>query len=224
MKKQGIQGLVRIACATAAILALAISCAPPSEYTVKFSFTGPATSPPKVYAVWLEDESGKNIQNVYVCSKEASLVGLVPVLTGDALPNWLTKKYPQHKDINAVTGASIQSGFSVSRGISVGSVKKFKVCFEIDRSTNGNAYFIDRPAFSYATGVIDLDDLQQSYPLALSGWMANDTSGTPYGQQPQSTIPGFAQYAFMADLTYIKDGTGSLDDMVSSAQAIVTRN
>lgn len=212
------------ACAAAASLALCASCAPPSDYSLTFSFNGPRVSPNTVYAVWIEDETGKILQNVYVCSKEASQVGLIRQLTGDALPNWLTKKYPQHKDINGITGASVQEALSVSRGLSIGSVRKFRVCFEIDRSQNGNSYFTDRPAFTYASGLIDLDDLRPSYQLTFSGWMSNATGGTPYGQQPLSVIPGFAQYAFMTDPAYIKDGSGSLDDMVSSAQATVTKN
>jgi hypothetical protein len=218
MKKQGMQGIVYAVIAT---LTLSVSCAAPSDYNVNFAFSGPATSSATVYAVWLEDESGKNIQNVFVCNR---VLGIGTKLTGKALPNWLTKKYPQNKDINGITGASIQSQFSISRGVSIGSIRKFKVCFEIDRSTNGNTYFTDRPAFTYASGIIDLDDLQQSYPLTLSGWMSNDTDGSPYGQQPQSTIPGFAQYTFMTNLGYIEDGTGLLNDMITSAQAVITKN
>jgi hypothetical protein len=207
-----------------AIACLTLSCKPASDYSLAFSFTGPNAGSNTVYAVWIEDENEENIQNIYVCDREASLVGPNHTLTGDALPNWLTKKYPQHKDIAGVTGASKQSGFSVTRGLSIGTVRRIRVVFEIDRSTNSNAYFIDRPAFTYSSGLIDLDDLKPSYSLSLMGWMSNDTTGTPYGQQPKSSIPGFEQYKLMTDPTYVQDPSGSTADMVSSAQAVIIAN
>jgi hypothetical protein len=115
-----------------ALACLTISCKPASDYSVAFSFTGPSAGSSTVYAVWIEDENGDNLQNIYVCDREASLVGLSPNLTGDALPNWLKKKYPQHKDISGVTGASKQASFSVTRGLSIGAARRFRVVFEID--------------------------------------------------------------------------------------------
>jgi hypothetical protein len=200
-----------------------LSCSPASGFSVSFSFSGPMPNPGTVYAVWIEDENGNNLQNLYVCDREASLTGLVKTLTGDALPNWLTKKYPQHKDIAGVTGASKQGGVTVNRDLQTGTAKKIRICFDIDRSRNDNAFFVDRPAFTYSTELIDLDNLKPSYPLSLAGWMSNSTDGASYGQQPKSTIPGFAQYKLMTDTSYIQDGSGSTADMVASAQAVIVK-
>jgi hypothetical protein len=207
-----------------AIVSLTLSCKPASDYSVAFSFTGPSAGSNTVYAVWIEDENGNNIQNVYVCDKEASLIGLFPKLTGDALPNWLKKKYPQHKDIAGVTGASKQASFSVTRGLSIGTARRFRVVFEIDRSSNSNVYFIDRPAFTYSSGLIDLDNLEPSYSLSFAGWISNNTSGASWGQQPKSSIPGFEQYKLMTDPAYVQDPSGSTADMVTSAQAAIITN
>jgi hypothetical protein len=207
-----------------AIASLTLSCKPASDFSLAFSFTGPSAGSNTVYAVWIEDENGNNIQNVYVCDREASLVGLFPNLNGDALPNWLKKKYPQHKDIAGVTGASKQAGLSVTRGLSIGTARRFRVVFEIDRSTNSNAYFIDRPAFTYSSGLIDLDNLEPSYSLSFSGWMSNKTTDAPYGQQPNPSISGFEQYKLMTDPAFVQDSSGSTADMVSSAQAVITAN
>lgn len=124
-----------------AVLALAAtSCSEPAPTgtVINFSFTGPAVSPNTVYCVWIEDEGGKNLQNLYVCNRVVDIGGS---LLGDDLPNWKTKKYPENKKIDGVTGASTQESKTVSRSLSVGSAKRFRVCFEIDRSRNGNAYF-----------------------------------------------------------------------------------
>lgn len=207
-----------------AVLAFAAaSCSEPAPTgtTINVSFTGPAVSPSTVYCLWLEDESGRNLQNLYVCNRVVDIGG---GLLGDALPNWKTKKYPDNSRIDGVTGASTQKSKTVSRSLNAGSVKRFRVCFEIDRSRNGNAYFTDRPAFTYATEFIDLDSLKPEYPLSLIGWMANDTDGTPYGQQPQQAIPGFQQYLLMADTSYVEDSDGSTADMVDSATAAVVKN
>lgn len=190
-------------------------------YTVGFAFTpvSPLPSSAMVYAVWLEDKAGNNLQNLYVCQKVAK-----NSLTGTPLPNWNGAKRAQLGSVDAVSGASVQSGFSVGRSLAVGSARVFRVCFEVDRSTNGNDYFVDRPAFTYATDWIDLDRLAPAYPLAVVGWMSNDTAGSPYGQQPTTTIPGFGKYVFMTDLGYIKDKFGSLKDMVEGAAATVVAN
>jgi hypothetical protein len=193
-------------------------------YSVNFSFTGPGSGLNIIYTVWIEDESGYNIQNLYVCNREAKYVEPTPQpdLTGKALPNWLTKKYPTHSDIDGVTGASTQKNFSVTRNLSIGTVRRFKVCFEVDHSCNSNSYFTDRPSFTYATSVIDLDSLAPSYVLSVVGWMSNDTTGSSYGQQPSPTPSGYAPYKYMTDTSYLQDSSGSLADMINSAQASIT--
>jgi hypothetical protein len=196
---------------------------PVPAYSVSFSFAGTGSGLNIIYAVWIEDESGNNIQNLYVCSREAKYIGPTPKpdLTGKALPNWLTKKYPAHTDIDGVTGSSTQGSLSVTRDLAIGTVRRFKVCFEVDHSSNPNTYFIDRPSFTYSTSVIDLDSLVPSYVLSVVGWMSNDTAGSPYGQQPNPTPSGYAPYEYMTDTSYLQDASGSLADMISSAQASI---
>jgi hypothetical protein len=191
------------------------------SYKVTLNFTGPSVSPNTVYTCWIEDESGKDISNFYVCNRA---VGIGVTLTGDALPYWKTVKYPKNTNVDGVTGASIQgdAGLNVTRTIDFGSVTRFRVCFEIDRSTNSNAYFVDRPSFIYRSDVIDLGSLSSPYTLSLYGWMSNDTTGGSYDQQPKSgvTITDFAKYKLMTDTSYI----APTNDMVSSLSFSIAKN
>jgi hypothetical protein len=193
------------------------------QLSLTLTFQGPTVSPSTVYACWIEDESGKNVQNVYVCN---SLVGIGKTLTGDAIPYWKTVKYKELAAIDGVTGASIQGKdrLSISRTIPIGSPAKFRACFEIDRSLNDNKYFSDRPSFIYKSSVIDAASLSSDpYSLTLAGWMSNDTGigGGSYSQQPKSgvTISGYAPYAYMTDLSWI----APVDDMVSLLTVRVTK-
>jgi hypothetical protein len=189
-----------------------------SGYDVTLSFKGPSVSPNTLYVCWIEDESGTNLQNIYVCNREMGIGG---GLTGTPLPYWKTTKYTvMNSDVSAVTGASIQgsAGLSITRTLNLGTVKKFRVCFEIDRSVNSNTYFGDRPSFIYRSAVIDLDALSPAaYTLSLYGWMSNDTLSGTYSQNPVSTILGWAAFTLMTDLSYIAPDT----DMVSTLTATV---
>jgi hypothetical protein len=193
-----------------------------SAYALTLQFTGPSLSSNAVYAAWLEDESGTCIQNIYVCNRLLPDITGDITLTGTAIPNWKLKKYTQNNKVDGVTGASIQgsTGLSVTRSLSIGSVRKLRAYFEIDRSWNDNTYFSDRPSFVYRSEVIDLDSLQASYALSLYGWMSNDT-GTSAGtlsQEPLSTISGWKKETLMTDLSYI----APTNDMVSSLSVTVT--
>jgi hypothetical protein len=202
-----------------------VSAAPGSTgYSMTFYATGPSVNPPTVYAVWIEDENGTNMQNLYVCNREAKYVGPTPspFLTGDALPNWKTKKHPQHADIDGITGPSTQEVICFARGIDfdTASNSRFRVCMEIDRSNNSNAYFSnDRPAFTYKTALIDIASPQSAYSIFLAGWMSNNTTGG-YGQQPNTPIPSYAPYVFMEDTTYVYP----YDDMVTAGQVVISHN
>jgi hypothetical protein len=191
---------------------------------VTFSFSGKSTSSSYIYAIWIEDESGNNLQNIYICNREAKYVGPTPQpdLSGKALPNWLTKKYPTHSDIDGVTGASTQVNFSITRNLSLGNIRHFRLCFEIDRSWNSNVNFQDRPAFTYMTSLIDLDALSSPYALSVAGWMSNDTDNGDLSQQPSPAPSGYATYKYMTDTSYLQDSSGSLADMIKSAQASIT--
>ena len=192
------------------------------QLTLTLTFQGPSVSPAAVYACWLEDESGKNVQNVYVCNR-------VGGLTGDALPYWATIKHKELAAIDGVTGGSIQGnvGLTVSRTIPIGSPAKFRACFEIDRSNNNNAYFGDRPSFIYKSDLIDAASLLAApYALSLVGWMSNKTgtvadgtAGSEYSQQPNTAIDNYKPYVYMTDLSWI----APVDDMVSVLTVSVTK-
>lgn len=73
-------------------------------YTVKVEFNGKTgLSPNYVYVCWLEDASGKNIQNLYVCNK--ALPPDTIHLLGHGLPVWSRPDdgaYYDHTDIDGV--------------------------------------------------------------------------------------------------------------------------
>jgi hypothetical protein len=177
-----------------------------------------------VYAAWLENEAGTNVQNVYVCNRLLPSITSSEGLTGFAIPNWQLKKYTQNANVDGVTGASVQgtAGLSVTRSLSIGSARKFRAYFEIDRSWNSNTYFNDRPSFIYRSELIDLDSLQASYALSLYGWMSNDTlaSAGSLSQEPLSAISGWEKNKLMSDLTFI----APVSDMVSSLTVTVSED
>jgi hypothetical protein len=207
---------------------------PAGSFTVQLVFQGPSVSPGVVYAAWIEDATtGADLQNLYVCNRVLSINPSTGALwqdrvtyglTGDGIPNWLLKKYSTNSVIDGVTGASAQQNKTMSVTLNIGLVTKFRVCFEIDRSTNSNSYFYDQPAYTYRSDVIDLGSITTSttYPVNLYGWMANNTTGTTYGQQPKiaAAVPEFQQYTLITDFTHVD----STNDMVTSFTTTVTKN
>ncbi len=219
----------------------------PAAYSVYLNLSLQASNLKVVYAVWIEDEAGNNLQNLYVCNR---VLGINPAtgslwqsgsgLTGDGIPHWLLYKYRKNdagsgnKTVDGVTGASIQTTNLVQRNLMIGAVTRFRVCLEIDRSNNSNQYFAkDRPAFTYKSPVIDLSTAPTPYQtdLLLDGWMSNHTGyGNPftqYSQQPIEAdgttvpdIPGYAPDTYMTDTSWI----AQVDDMVSSLSVTVTKN
>lgn len=187
----------------------AVTDPPPGANTVTLEYAGPDFSSWKaLYAAWIEDEQGNNLQNLYVCTHVRA-----QNLTGTVLPYWETVKRTQkNDDIDEVTGASLQGANTVTRRLNLGGIQRFRVCFEIDRSRNDNDYFIDRPSFTYKSALINLSGLEGPYGLALHGWMSNDTTGT-FSQAPTTPIAGWNSYT-----SYIAE-TGTADswsDMVTS--------
>ena len=198
------------------------------DYTVELDFESNGSY--MVYACWIEDEAGNNIQNFYICN---TILGIGKGLTGDAIPNWLTKKYKQNNDVDGVTGASIGNSTSnkylnASMIYNSPTTRKFRIYFEVDRSWNGNTYFYDRPAFIYQSDLIDLDNFDQTgtdYNFILYGWMSNGTKGTgSLSQEPKSPISNWDTYTLMAgtaNVPYIEaDG---LDPMVQSLKITVKK-
>jgi hypothetical protein len=161
-----------------------------------------------VYIAWLEDVNGNNIQNLYVCNSIIEdMTTNTGKLTGDALPYWRREKSEETDldNLDGISGASTQSEKKISRILNIGDTTKFKVCFEIDRSKNGNDYFYDRPCFIYESDFIDLSNLAESYELSLKGFMANDTQGSDFGQTPPlQEIPGFEVWKFIEETNYLK--------------------
>jgi len=190
-----------------------------STVTIKLDFTGPDVSPASVYACWIENEAEKNVKNVYVCN---SAVGINKKLTGDALPFWKTIKFLENNKTDGVTGASVQgiTGLSVSRTLLEGFPSRFRVYFEIDRSENGNTYFIDRPSMIFRSELIDTASLSSSpYALSAYGWMANSTQSGTYSQKPKTAIPEFAINKLFTELSWIQNTS----DMVSSLSVTVAK-
>jgi hypothetical protein len=208
----------------------------PGSVTVQLVFQGPPVSPGVVYAAWIEDAAGNNLQNLYVCNRVLDIntitgqIGSGPGLEGDGIPNWLTKKYrpniefTNNQNVDGVTGASTQQNKTMSVTFNFGPVTQFRVCFEIDRSTNSNSYFYDQPAYTYRSDVINLNNITTSatFPVNLYGWMANNTTGMTYGQQPRDplAVPEFQQYVLITDFTHVD----STNDMVTSLTATITKN
>lgn len=161
-----------------------------------------------VYIAWLEDESGNNIQNLYICNRIIEdMTTNTGRLVGIALPYWRREKSAgtDLDNLDGITGASTQSAKKISRILNIGEQTKFKVCFEIDRSKDGNEYFTDRPCFIYESDFIDLDNLSDRYELSLKGFMANDTKGSNFGQTPPlKDIPDFEVWKFMPAIDYLK--------------------
>ncbi len=193
----------------------------PSGYRVELEFLGPVCTPHTVYAAWIEDEYGNNLQNIYICNR---VKPAQEDLEGTPLPYWTRDKYSSSVAVDAVSTPSVQSDnttIAMIKDMDFTPVWQFRICFDIDRSTNSNDYFYDRPAFTYKTEIIDFADLKSSYDLSLTGWMANSTAGTTYGQQPKITgaVTDFAQFEFNTHLEFIEP----LGDMVASLTARVVQ-
>ena len=193
------------------------SCSDTESPVVKLSFTGPDPGKyKKVYVAWIEDENGKNLQNLWVCK---SLISTRHPLTGTALPYWKTEKYTRNPDVDGVTEASemVQQKNIISRKLKIGDARTFRVCLEIDKSLNENAHFNDRPSYIYKSPLIDLDNPEPQYDLVLDGWMANDTLSGTWSQAPKNPVPDFKAYSYRQDLKYIAPA----DDLVTSLSAII---
>ena len=188
-----------------------------TSYLLTLDFSGPSSGSNTVYACWIENENGDNIRNFYICNKLIS-----GGLTGIAIPYWKTVKQTQNPDVDDVTGASVQgkTGLNVTRTFDFGSAAKIRVCFEIDRSWNGNDYFPDRPCFIYKTELITLSGETAAYDLHLYGWMSNASSDKSLSQQPKVPIPGYDTYKLMTDTSYLADTAGSYDDMVLQSHPV----
>jgi hypothetical protein len=161
-----------------------------------------------VYVAWAEDSLGNNIQNIYICNSIVDdMTKNKNRLTGVALPYWSKTKTANTdlSHVDAITGASVQKPTTIKSNIAIEPSQSFRVCMEIDRSVNGNAYFTDRPSFIYKTGLLTMDSLPGNFNLRLMGFMANDTKDKKFGQTPPlQDIPGFEAWKYMENTEYLK--------------------
>ena len=197
-----------------------------NQPVIYFEFPGVSTVGwDAVYIIWLEDENGTNIQNLYICNTIIEDMTNNPgKLTGDALPYWRREKSEgtDLDNLDGITGASTQTAKKISRILEIGDLSKFRVCFEIDRSKNGNEYFYDRPCFIYQSDIIDLNNLAESYELVLKGFMANNTKGSSFGQAPPlKEIPGFETWKFNSEIKYLYPIDILKDETIDHSNIIV---
>jgi hypothetical protein len=210
--------------------------------SVTVSVNGNTPSSGYVYACWIEDTSGNTIQHLYVCESvnpsTSSLSGVtLPIwnrpLENNADPSSGGARFEHLADIDAVTGASMQGQFEISREFSFdSSVRQFRILFEVDRSYNDNSYFPDdRPCFLYQTDIINLDSAQNEYDFSFAGWMCNATinTGAGFDQHPGdlNEFPFFdtyddVPYAFRTERMYIEDDENNINDMLNSITATIT--
>ena len=198
----------------------------PISYRLTLNFPGVSSVGwAAVYVAWIENESGENLQNIYICQKIVEDMTTNPgKLTGIALPYWAREKTENTdlENVDAVTGASIQDATEFVRTLAIGNETKFRVCFEIDRSKNNNDYFTDRPCFIYKSALIDLNNLQESYELTLEAFMPNDTKDSSFGQNPPlKDIPGFEVWKYMTALQYIEPIDMLLNESAEHSNLIV---
>ncbi|MBN1646898.1 MAG: choice-of-anchor D domain-containing protein [Spirochaetales bacterium] len=227
-------------------------------FTVTVSVSGQAYGAPAnrswAHVCWIEDESETTLQPLSITNFHFGKSGV-------ALPIWNRKASDtgdsnnvgaitdldygpggdDEEEIDAVTAATVDGDFDITRTLSfdVSTVRKFYILFEADRSYNENLYFIkDRPSYLYKSGLIDLDNLDTSYPLTLTGWMCNGTVGTTagYDQSPDlgqfpesfkstyfSTVAG-AKYVFVPEPDYLIDlpaEDSNYDDMIFTLSAAI---
>ncbi len=192
-----------------------------SGHTITLTYDGPNVSPRVVYVSWIEDESENVLQNIFICDRILPNLTGKDGLTGVALPFWKQNKYDVNM-VDGMTGASTQVSKTVTRTLDIGTTRRFRVYFEIDRSRNGNTYFNDRPSFIYRSSIIDLDNIATEYTLSLYGYMGNGTQSGTFGQHVNvgQNVPGYGPYVFMNSLNYLEP----LNDMVTQIKVIVEEN
>lgn len=156
-----------------------------------------------VYVIWIENQAGNNIQNLYIC--ERLLGGGAGALHGTALPYWKSHKYPG-SSIDGVTGATESGNFILTGNLADSGIRKFKIYMELDRSYDVNDWFNDQPALIYSTDEIDLDNLQPQYYFSPIGWSPNENTGSlsnNFKDDPPHTSPAFA--SLNTDMRYINN-------------------
>lgn len=134
----------------------------------------------KIYTIWLANPGQNFYRNISVCDRIKK-----QNLTGTGLPYWQENVRPHFTspEIDAVSGPTVVTG-NFTREITLDQYapRQFTVYFEVDHSWDGNDWFSDQPAVTFAANV-DLDTPQTSYTMHFIGWTPNENTdgGEPGG-------------------------------------------
>lgn len=152
-----------------------------SDTVIKVHFTdGVEHGGQKIYTIWLANENQSFYRNIFVCNRINR-----QNLQGTGLPNWQENVRPHFSqlEIDAVSGPTVATGnFTREITLDQNDPRQFTVYFEVDHSWDGNEWFGDQPAVTFAADV-DLDDSRTSYSMSFIGWTPNENTdgGTPGG-------------------------------------------
>lgn len=152
-----------------------------TDTVIKVHFTdGVEHGGEKIYTIWLANPGENFYCNIFVCNRIKK-----QNLTGTGLPNWQENIRPHFtsSEIDAVSGATVDDGNFVQEiTLDKNAPRQFTVYFEVDHSWDGNDWFGDQPAVTFAAN-IDLDNPQTTYTMHFIGWTPNENTkgGTPGG-------------------------------------------
>ncbi len=152
-----------------------------SDTVIKVHFTdGVEHGGQKIYTIWLANPGQNFYRNIFVCNRINW-----QNLTGTGLPNWQENIRPHFtsSEIDAVSGSTVVDGNFVQEiTLDKNAPRQFTVYFEVDHSWDGNDWFSDQPAVTFAAN-IDLDNPQTTYTMHFIGWTPNENTkgGTPGG-------------------------------------------
>ncbi len=176
----------------------------------------------KAYAIWIENDSGEFIQNLFVCDR----INLQN-LTGTGLPYWEMNKRPisDNTEVDAVSGATQKrTDFSVSALLKADE-SRFTIFFEVDHSFDPNDWFSDQPAILYSAE-IDLSESISSYPLEFVGWTANENTANAIPNSPEGVLHSETRYITHQKLSngdFGENDVRTATDMVGSITLTIVR-
>ncbi len=121
-----------------------------NDYEIDLKFTEGKSFKYPLFAAWIEDSDENYIETIYVSKSISSSTFKNRVLRRpEALPCWSHRRnikaqdglyVPLHsaKDLDAVTGATPHSNFTIKTGSSLHNLSKFRILFEINQSFDWN--------------------------------------------------------------------------------------
>ncbi len=176
----------------------------------------------KAYAIWIENDSGEFIQNLFVCNR----INLQN-LAGTGLPYWEMNKRPisDNTEVDAVSGATQKrTDFSVSELLKANE-PRFTIFFEVDHSFDSNDWFSDQPAILYSAE-IDLSNSSSVYPLEFVGWTANENTANTIPNSPEGVLHSEKRYITHHRLSsgdFGENDDRTATDMVGSITLTIVR-